>query len=778
MAWAFGAIALTSAVAGTTGIVSAMLGALAAVPLGEVLGRSRLRLPLVIGIHAGALVAVLLLGWLVTGFGLFPSLLGPGGALGLAVVLRFFGVALVLVSVLRSLAVRHPTFMAVELFLLAAAVSVMFATHRDGVIARPLWLSDWAWRNGYDPVDVLLVIGGAAVVVLGALLIAESRSRLSLASLLALPVLALIAILFLNVGGLTQPEGDHDLGLTEDAEGDEPNITPPGEAPGGRRPREDGGPDDGQGRERDGGGSSGGGRDAGADGGGSQGERDGGSSGGQVDSGVPSGGQGGGQSQDQGESDQPPPPASEQLEPSDTGRRSSAPMAVVLLEDDYSPENQAYYFRQDAWSEWNGHRLVATRRNDADHDIAESYPSYRTPVRAPPPQQGRTLVHARVALLTDHAQPFALESPVAFAPLHNPNPDRFTRAYRFESLAQSVSYRQLRGREAGDPAWSEELRAYYTQGSDDPRYGELARQIVGRLPASLREDPFTKALAVKLWLDRELTYSTQERHARAEDPTADMLFGNKIGYCVHFAHAAVLLWRSLGIPSRVGTGYHVPEDNRRGSVILIRSNDGHAWPELYLEGVGWVVLDISAARNLDPPGQPPDENLQELLGEMARENPPEPLEPEPDEPVVRNVGRAAWGLLLMALVSALVVLYLIKVWRRLIPWVEDTHHLPRVGYRAGLDRLSEVGLIREFGETREDFARRLESIVPAFGKMTAWNLAARFGAPASDLSCRGEFSPERWHEALRQMRGQLRGHTKLWRRLLGLLNPISFFYSR
>ena len=39
-------------------------------------------------------------------------------------------------------------------------------------------------------------------------------------------------------------------------------------------------------------------------------------------------------------------------------------MAVVLLDDDYSPPSGAYYFRQEVWSQFNGTRLISTRRAD------------------------------------------------------------------------------------------------------------------------------------------------------------------------------------------------------------------------------------------------------------------------------------------------------------------------------------------------------------------------------------------------------------------------------
>lgn len=771
-ATALAALAITSGIAGTPGILAAMVGAALAVASGELLGRSRFKLSVVVAAHAGALAVLWAATWALTHFELLPSLLGPGIALTIDVVVRFFAASVCVVSCFRAVAVRRPTAMALELLVLAAAVSLMFAAHRDAVIERPLWLSDWAWRHGYDPTHVLIGFGATAVVVLAGLLIAESRSRISLASVLVLPLLALLAVSLLSVSDLRRPEVERDLGLTEEAEGEEPNPTPPGPAEGGTQPRLDGGSSRGGGRDggRDGGASE---RDGGRDGGASQGDqgRDGGA--GQSQGGQD---QRGGQGR-QGGQDQRP--ASERLDDQGEGpSQSPAPVAVVLLEDDYSPESQAYYFRQDVWSEYTGTRLVATHRVDADLDVMRSFPTLATRVRSTPPESGRMLVHARVALLTDHTQPFALESPVSFAPIQNPNPARFERAYRFESLAQTLPYRQLQGRRVGDPTWAPELREYYLRAPADPRYAELARQIVAELPPAVRDDPFAKALAVKLWLDREVSYSTKARHAGVRDPAGDMLFGNRIGYCVHFAHAAVYLWRSLGIPARVGTGYHAPEDNRRGSTILIRSNDGHAWPELHVEGVGWVVLDIAPARNLDPPSQPMDEDLQELLGDMARQNPPEPLE-EPDRgPLFPNLWPNLLVALLCVLIASLLGLYGVKVWRRLAPRLGRGVDMPRVGYRLALDLLCEAGIVREYGETREAFSERIQKVVPAFRQLTAWNVAARLDDPAKPVEGRAELKADNWRVALSAFKSQLSERTPRWRRVLGLLNPISFFFSR
>jgi hypothetical protein len=389
-----------------------------------------------------------------------------------------------------------------------------------------------------------------------------------------------------------------------------------------------------------------------------------------------------------------------------------------------------------------------------------------------------------VALLVEHSHPFALESPFSYEPVANPNPQRFVRAWRFESLSQTVDYRQLMNRRAGATAWTPEVRQYYLEGPTDPRFRQLAERIVReRLPSRLRSDPFARALAVKLWMDHEFIYSTRHRHANVPDPTADFLFGNRTGYCVHFAHSAVFLWRSLGIPSRVSTGYHSDESNRRGgSTILLRGGDAHAWPELYVDGYGWIVLDIAPERNLDPPGNAPDEDLQRILGEMARQQPPDPTQ-TPQQEQQRPQRRVNYGRMIgfgaLALVAgALLLLYAIKLWRRVIPALAAPRALPRVGYRKALDLLAEGGISREEGETREAFAARLAGRVPSLGKLTSMHLAARLGDPARPMDGREEFSRAAWRDALGALRRELPAATKRWRRALGFINPASFLDAR
>ncbi len=68
-----------------------------------------------------------------------------------------------------------------------------------------------------------------------------------------------------------------------------------------------------------------------------------------------------------------------------------------------------------------------------------------------------------------------------------------------------------------------------------------------------------------------------------------MIFEKQEGYCVHYATAFVLLSRSIGIPSRYVQGYF--SKATAGKVLELTENSSHAWPECYIEGVGWIIFE-------------------------------------------------------------------------------------------------------------------------------------------------------------------------------------------
>lgn len=815
---------LTSQFAMGVAIASAVVGSVGGIALGEWLARSKWRTSFILSTLFASLIVVWLLTGALLGGEFVADALGPGTSLRTFGIIRYFVATLVLVSAVRAATIRKPTFIVIELVGVIASVAFALAAHRDGVIARPLWLSDWAWQAGLDPIHVLLGIGAIAIVVMSLLLLAEREGDVSIASIVALPALALLAMLLFTTSALPAPKPSSDVDLTGRGEtpqlpsGDGGVPQQPGNGPDAGGSRDggssggDGGADGSQDPHTTDGGADGGASagDAGADGGSSAGDagadggasggRDGGADGGSSasdggadgGSGARDGGSDAGSSSDAGTSPPPSntsrdggtssqPPNRQQRsdeDRNDVREPSSAPMAVVVLDNDYSPPSGAYYFRQGSWSQYNGHRLVETTRNDVDLDIVLEYPTERTRPREVPSPQGRARVSGRVGLIVEHNGPFAIEGLDEFRPSSNPNSTRFVRAFRFVSHAQTVPYQNLMRARVGNPAWSPEIRQYYLEIPADPRYAALANEIVAAMPEARRNDPFARAVAIKLYLDHNLTYSTRHRHAGVDDPVADLLFGDRTGYCVHFAHSAVYLWRAVGIPARVSNGYHSDEQNRRGgSAIMLRGSDAHAWPEVYVEGYGWIILDIAAERNLDPPGQPTDEDLQRMLGDMAREEEEEINDPpenrEKPFPWLRVLGYAA----LWLLAAALVALYTTKLWRVVAPSFATQKSIARLAYRAALDSLSAVGYVRDQSETREQFAARVAEIVPSFTDLTTRNIAAVLRASGTDMS-RPEFDVATTRALLSQTRREIRAHVKFTRRLRGVLHPVSFWMSK
>ncbi len=90
-----------------------------------------------------------------------------------------------------------------------------------------------------------------------------------------------------------------------------------------------------------------------------------------------------------------------------------------------------------------------------------------------------------------------------------------------------------------------------------------------------------------------------------EDPLLQFLFVTHAGYCQHFAGAAALLLRLVGVPTRVVTGFATGK--RTGAdTYSVRDEDAHAWIEVYFPGFGWVpfnptpsAAEAEVARELD-----------------------------------------------------------------------------------------------------------------------------------------------------------------------------------
>ncbi|MBR5439436.1 MAG: hypothetical protein IKV61_04390 [Clostridia bacterium] len=62
------------------------------------------------------------------------------------------------------------------------------------------------------------------------------------------------------------------------------------------------------------------------------------------------------------------------------------------------------------------------------------------------------------------------------------------------------------------------------------------------------------------------------------------------GVCRHFAAAATMLYRALGIPARYTVGF-----KKAVTKTIVTSADAHAWVEVYVDGIGWIYKDVTGS---------------------------------------------------------------------------------------------------------------------------------------------------------------------------------------
>ena len=140
---------------------------------------------------------------------------------------------------------------------------------------------------------------------------------------------------------------------------------------------------------------------------------------------------------------------------------------------------------------------------------------------------------------------------------------------------------------------------------NEPYVGRVTA-LTERLSAG-KSSAYDKAMAIQQYLrdDGGFTYSLtlapptkdESRKAAGFDPLTNFLV-TKRGYCVQFATAMVMMSRAAGIPARMAIGF-LPGTESKG-VWTVKTSDAHAWPELYLDGIGWTRFEPTPARGAPP----------------------------------------------------------------------------------------------------------------------------------------------------------------------------------
>lgn len=140
----------------------------------------------------------------------------------------------------------------------------------------------------------------------------------------------------------------------------------------------------------------------------------------------------------------------------------------------------------------------------------------------------------------------------------------------------------------------DEVMVYY----DKDTFTRYESEIQGYAP----DKKFSNAVMDKLvtYIRQHMSYTTApKKFTEGEDPVNSAMYDVHEGYCVHFASAAAVGFRILGISTVYNTGYVVPSsawikqsDGTYRAVVLDKYS--HAWIEAYSEDDGdWVIVDAT-----------------------------------------------------------------------------------------------------------------------------------------------------------------------------------------
>lgn len=199
--------------------------------------------------------------------------------------------------------------------------------------------------------------------------------------------------------------------------------------------------------------------------------------------------------------------------------------------------------------------------------------------------------------------------------------------------------------------------------------------------------PYERALALQSFLRAApFRYSEQAPVQQGFDGTGIDAIATfleaRAGYCVHYASTMAVMARVVGIPSRLAVGFQpgaqVTVDGEARRVLT--TDDLHAWPELYIEGVGWMRFEPTPGRGtlpdydlppVDDPETPEDESQPTATAAPAPT--PTAAAPRPVDDAAAGpdpVAAAAADLGFMGPIGlgALAVLALPALWRRGIRW--------------------------------------------------------------------------------------------------------------
>ena len=209
------------------------------------------------------------------------------------------------------------------------------------------------------------------------------------------------------------------------------------------------------------------------------------------------------------------------------------------------------------------------------------------------------------------------------------------------------------------------------------------------------------------------------------------LLESRQGYCTYFATAFTLLAQSQGIPARYVQGYCVPMQGNKE--MTVTASMAHAWPEVYINNVGWVPFEPTPGYRMGQGVSWPKQ--KEVAAESGQQKNYYDRESEIEEMVnlsgniLEDTGQGinymstteqlrkgvhVAGRIVLLILLAAVLFVLEERIRGRYRWLrmdEDKRYLFKV--KQNLKLLTRMGMDRKNEETLTEYRERMQEQLPA-----------------------------------------------------------------
>ena len=259
-----------------------------------------------------------------------------------------------------------------------------------------------------------------------------------------------------------------------------------------------------------------------------------------------------------------------------------------------------------------------------------------------------------------------------------------------------------------------------------PRVRALAERLT-----SGADTPYQRAAALEDHLRAGFAYDENAPPGSSTDALDHFLFTTRRGFCEQFAGAFAALARAVGLPARVAVGFTPGVYDEGAGVWRVTTREAHAWPEVFLHGVGWTAFEPTPGRALPNPdarvlAQPSLAPVLSAGRPSAGSGSSALTRVDPDggggvdagpgngpngiAGAVTPTGAIRW--LALAVLGLVVLPPAVKTRRRNLRRRLRADRAVLAAWAEALDRLGEAGIVRRNAETPQEFAGRAGSVRP------------------------------------------------------------------